>query len=70
MEITGRNSFTILSMTVTAPLLPRLMLFEQCFVENSYSKFHENATDGLVNDTKAQMDGQMWSPHKAVLFTS
>jgi hypothetical protein len=58
-------------MTVTVLTITKLEL-ARCFVKNSYTEFHENATKASVSDTASQKnrprdrtDGRTWSPHQA-----
>jgi hypothetical protein len=33
------------------------------FLKNTYTRFHENSTNGWVADTRTRADRQTWSPH-------
>jgi hypothetical protein len=35
----------------------------ETFLQNSYTGFHENSTNGWVAYTRSRVDGRTWSPH-------
>jgi hypothetical protein len=55
-------------MNVTESIFTKLALARQRFVKKSYTKFHENSTDGLIVDTRSRMDGWTWSSQRAFLL--
>jgi hypothetical protein len=50
-------------MPFTAPTIMEITLPGQPSVKNTYIKFLENPTNGVVADIRSRTDRQMWSPN-------
>ena len=53
------------SVTVTAPVLKKLIHARQLSVKNSCTEFHENRRNSVVADIESRTDRRV-SPHKAL----
>ena len=53
MESKGRNTFTLLSMTVAGPIFMKLVLV-RLFVTNLRTEFHKNPSNALDSDITSQ----------------
>jgi hypothetical protein len=69
VESVGRNRLTPLSKpSVTVPIFTKISLSGQLFIENFYTEFHENPTNGLLANAVLETDG-MLSPRQEFLYS-
>jgi hypothetical protein len=47
-------------MTATEPILTKITLAQQRFLNNTYTVFHENLTNSFIADNTSQTDGRTW----------